>query len=361
LKVLHLPYNVASMVSNSVLALRSVGVEAKGISFGRSNRLTEAGIVTFEDFKGNNQIQKRIKQLNYLLTFYRMIKWADIVHWYWKADILPANIEFKLLKYFKKPAVVEWLGNDIRIPEVEFKDNPYYKSEWEHEVTSLQWASLNRSRKIQYPFSKYGFKIVTSPGMDRYLLPEYFPSPHFYLRQRIFLDNFKPEYPDGQKKVPTIVHGSAVKKTKGTEYIRIALNRLKLKYEFEEVMLEKVSRKEALLQMQRADIYVDQLILGHHGLAAVEAMAFGKPVICYIKPSLLNQYPAELPIINANPDDIYDKLKMLIENSVMRNEVGLKGRKYVEEYHDHRKLAREMVSIYENVIGNFKSNSAVKQ
>ncbi|MBK7854509.1 MAG: glycosyltransferase [Bacteroidetes bacterium] len=354
MKVLHLPYNVASLISNSILALKSIGVEAKGIAFGKNERLTENGITVFDDFKGDNAISKKIKQASYLLHYYKLIKWADIVHWYWKVDILPMNLEFKLLKLFKKPGVVEWLGNDIRIPEEEFKDNPYYKSEWEH---SIQKSSLERAKKIQKVFSRYGFKVVSIQGMDRYLLPEYYPVVAFYLRQRIVSDDFVPAFPDPCKKVPVIVHASAVKKTKGTEYVRIALNRLKLKYEFEEVMLDKVPRTEALKQMQRADIYVDQLILGHHGLAAVEAMAFGKPVLCYTKQSLLSQYPSELPLVNANPDDVYEQLKFLLDNPAKRTEIGIKSRQYVEMYHSQSVLAHEMVNIYKRVIEDYKNKA----
>jgi glycosyltransferase involved in cell wall biosynthesis len=102
--------------------------------------------------------------------------------------------------------------------------------------------------------------------------------------------------------------------------------------------------------MSECDVYVDQLVLGAHGFAAVEAMAFGKPVICYVNPEIGKDYPADLPIVNANPDNIAEQLEALIRNASLRREIGEKSRAYVEKYHDERKVAAELVQIYDEVI-----------
>ena len=45
----------------------------------------------------------------------------------------------------------------------------------------------------------------------------------------------------------------------------------------------------------QADIVVDQLIYGHWGSTAVECMALGKPVVCYLdkrwKENFMDNYP----------------------------------------------------------------------
>ncbi len=102
--------------------------------------------------------------------------------------------------------------------------------------------------------------------------------------------------------------------------------------------------------MKQCDVYIDQLIIGGHGYAALEAMAFGKPVVGYINPVLGKDYPSDLPIFNANPDNIAERLEVLIKDAALRNELGKKGRAYAEKYHDGEKIARELVKIYEEVI-----------
>ncbi|MDQ3323417.1 MAG: hypothetical protein M3525_13450, partial [Acidobacteriota bacterium] len=84
--------------------------------------------------------------------------------------------------------------------------------------------------------------------------------------------------------------------------------------------------------------------------AAVEAMAFGKPVVCYINPVTGKDYPNDLPIFNANPDNITERLEVFVKDATLRHELGKKGRVYVEKYHDDKKIARELVETYREVI-----------
>ena len=67
---------------------------------------------------------------------------------------------------------------------------------------------------------------------------------------------------------------------------------------------KKLSNKEARKRYETADILIDQLLAGWYGGLAVELMALGKPVICYIREDDLKYIPKEmrdeLPIINAN-------------------------------------------------------------
>ncbi|HKX82821.1 MAG TPA: hypothetical protein VJL58_01260, partial [Pyrinomonadaceae bacterium] len=67
-------------------------------------------------------------------------------------------------------------------------------------------------------------------------------------------------------------------------------------------------------------------------------------------PFIGKDYPADLPIVNADPDTIEGKLEALVQNAALRNELGRKSRAYVEKYHDDQINARELVGIYEEVI-----------
>jgi len=107
------------------------------------------------------------------------------------------------------------------------------------------------------------------------------------------------------------------------------------------VLVENTPNSKALQIYGEADIIIDQLRTGSHGIFAIEAMAMGKPVLCYIRDDLFSKYPPGLPILNTNPDNIYDNLKLLIENPELRVELGKKGREYVERVHDSKKIARQ--------------------
>jgi len=99
---------------------------------------------------------------------------------------------------------------------------------------------------------------------------------------------------------------------------------------------------------RRADIVVDQLLVGWYGVFAIECMALGKPVCVYIKGGL-KKYLDGSPLIDADPTSIKQRLIELIENQSLRQEIGRRGREYVERIHDAdvvcRRTAKEIYGL----------------
>jgi len=133
------------------------------------------------------------------------------------------------------------------------------------------------------------------------------------IRAALNIQDYKPTIPSLHKKIPLIVHAPSDKKFKGTEYILKAICKLKKEYNFRFRLIHGLNHEDAKKIYEKADIIVDQLFTGAHGVFSIEAMAMGKPVICYIREDLKKKYPKDLPIISANPDTIYNVLKVLID------------------------------------------------
>ena len=93
------------------------------------------------------------------------------------------------------------------------------------------------------------------------------------------------------------------------------------------------------------------MLLESHGIFAIECMALGKPVLCRIDEKFTKYYQ-DLPILRTDPDNLYDNLKLLIENPELRRELGEKGRKYVEEVHDSKKVAKQLLGLYKSLYEN---------
>jgi glycosyltransferase involved in cell wall biosynthesis len=162
--------------------------------------------------------------------------------------------------------------------------------------------------------------------------------------------DFEPVYPDPAVARPLVVHASTAPIGKGTPAVLAAIERLRGTVDFEFVLLERVPRPEALATIARADVYLDQFMIGTHGSAAVEAMAMGKPVVGYLSPALAAGYPAEIPLVSASQESLADVLGELLRDGSRRHELGHRSRAYAEQHHDAVRLAEELRAVYEGVI-----------
>jgi glycosyltransferase involved in cell wall biosynthesis len=103
----------------------------------------------------------------------------------------------------------------------------------------------------------------------------------------------------------------------------------------------------------RADIVVDQLNAGWHGVFALESMALGKPVVAHLKPDVVERsaagYGVRLPIVPATPETLVDALRPLVEQPALRREIGARSRAYVEQVHDIDRIADRLIDLYRSL------------
>jgi glycosyltransferase involved in cell wall biosynthesis len=154
---------------------------------------------------------------------------------------------------------------------------------------------------------------------------------------------------------------------KGSRYLKEAVERLSPEAPIELKMASGISNTEVLQLMSQCDLVVDQLIGGHFGLTALEAMAVGKPVIVYIADTSTVIAPEECPLINANPDTIFDVLRSMVAAPKTLLELGQRSRTYVERHYSVSALARRLGELYKEtagieppVIGQFGNHRAAR-
>lgn len=355
IKVFYLNNNTSSILSHTVKGLNDRGekIRAKGLVTGFHKFHTIAPSITFI----KSVSRKHPLYLFYLLKkyccFLYYIIWADAIHWIWDNDFA-FDLDLKLVRLLKKPAVIEWFGSEIRIPEIEFRDNPYYKKAFYEGYEYAKAESYRNSYKIQEKFHRYRFKAITNPAMQFYLLPEFFKGRNYVLNTRYNVLEYEPQYPSPLTKKCIMVHAPSAPVCKGTKYVQQTIAELNEIYDIEFILIQNLPRAQALEAIQKADIFIDQLILGQYGMASVEAMALGKPVVCYMKERVLQEYPAEFPVINANPDTLKETLETYLANPHKRYEAGMASRKFAEVHHDTRALEGQMYAIYQDLINTAK-------
>jgi hypothetical protein len=354
LRILFAPSNIASFASITTEALNKIpGIQAKGFSTS-THKYWEFGkewtVIQLVSWK-KNPLRRLYQILSRDFKLIRLIFWADIIHWQW--DIggeTTFDLHYIILKYFRKRVVIEWLGSDIRIPEVVSNLNPYYKMIWENGKYNYGFESFDRSSKIQHKFWKLKATPAVSPEMSLFVNRELFHR-IIILYPRVMTRSITPFFPSNENKVPKIVHAPSAMEGKGTPYVRKAVEALKRKnYLFEYIEVHDQSKQKSIEAIKGADVFLDQFICGSYGMAACEAMAFGKPVFCYLMPSVAKLLPEGCPIINSTVDQLEFLLEKFINDSSLRNLTGKKSREYVEKYHDGDKIALSLVGTYKSLL-----------
>jgi glycosyltransferase involved in cell wall biosynthesis len=276
------------------------------------------------------------------LRFLRDIPKKYCVAHYHSTNLLHREYHFlaegPYLKRRKVPMVLSLGGGDARLDGGASAINPYYYNTanyWHDLRVKLRWWSWSRNITV----------CATDPEMAM-IASHYFEDVQIF-RQPVEMDRFEFRPPSPAKVVPLVLHVPTNPLIKGTEYIVQAVENLKrngLIFEFR--MIRQLTQAQFFETMASCDVYIDELRCGAHGMTAVEAMAMGKPTISYIRESLLEKYPSDLPLVNANPDTIEQVLERLILDAQLRHEIGKSSRAYVQRYHDAEVVLEDLAKIY---------------
>ena len=179
-----------------------------------------------------------------------------------------------------------------------------------------------------------------SPLHPHDLVFKYFP---------IDCDEWQPHYETGNS-VPVVVHAPNHRHCKGTERIIAACERLEASgYQLELQLVEGVDRNKVADIYRSADIVLDQILMGVHGLTGLEGLALGKPVLTYLNQVHLRDPSCNNGIVNTNPDNIDEVLKAVVSIPALRNRLGRNGRKAAEQYHSYEALGEVWDRIYRHL------------
>lgn len=273
----------------------------------------------------------------------------DVFHCHFAYTLLPRSIDAYLFRLFGLKCFAEFHGTDIRFvydPTVEY---PFYKANVPDDALRMnKQKKLNRLLKHVDGIIIHDYELVPHiPDLGK---------PLYIVPLRVDISGITPCYPSTEKgRVPVIVHAPSNRGKKGTEGILKLLETVK--EEFELVLVENMSHDEAMKIYERADIIIDQVAIGTYGVFSIEAMALGKPVVTYVSPESIEKLPEDLPIVNADFDTMAGEIEKLLKDPELRAEIGRKGRRYVERYHDSTVVAKQLYEIYE---GTNRSNDLFK-
>jgi hypothetical protein len=131
----------------------------------------------------------------------------------------------------------------------------------------------------------------------------------------------------------TVIHAPSNPTLKGTEAIEKVLLPLHEAGRIRYRRLQGMTPAEVTRIMADADIVVDQVLLGLYGHLACEAMALGRCVVGNVGESLRSRSPAEVPIVEADPDTLAEQIERLLADRSELRDAGARGVEFVRRFH----------------------------
>ena len=255
-----------------------------------------------------------------------------------------ARVELGLLKLLRKKIIIFYQGSDARQNDFCNK-NFKIKIPYENHSKTGNFKYDEMKRKSINFYSKYASRIYSLNPDLLHMLPS---STEFLPYSNIDIRKWDTFYTQKSKRPLRIGHAPTNQGLKGTFLIKKAVKRLQNNgFEFEFVVVEGLSFNKAVEIYKTLDILVDQLFAGWYGGLAVELMSLGKPVVTYIREDDLKFIPQEmkqeLPFFKAEPETIEKVLEQILNlPRAQIFESAIASRKFVEKWHDPRKIAKKI-------------------
>ena len=353
MRVLHCPADVGGNAWTLSRAERKLGLHSDVMVFQR----TWLGYPADMDLElaGHQRAHSAMR----LLTFFmKALRRYDVFHFNFGCSFVPYGgcpgflelSDLPILRGLGKKIVVTYQGSDAR-QEGFCRDNfaiSPFSGMNSFGNRSIKADAAKRRRAGR--FARYAHRMFALNPDLLYVLPR---QAEFLPYASVDLNEWQP-VTRGEDRNLVILHSPTNRGLKGTKHIIEAVDGLRDRYRHVELVLVENTPHSRVRELYRqADLAVDQLLIGWYGAFAVEMMALGKPVVCYIREDDLRFIPVamreDLPILNATPDTIFEVLSQLVEQRDQLHLIGERSRAYVERWHDPIKVAMKTKEAYESI------------
>jgi hypothetical protein len=292
-------------------------------------------------------------------AFLRAARDFDVIHFNGGRSLMPSSpgwhswlsrLDLALLRALGKGIVVTYQGCDVR--QRSFCEGAFSVNGCS-QCTNQCTPELDRHKqRLVAGFERYADVIYAlNPDLLR-VLP---PRAEFLPYTTVDLDEWRPLPATADSRRFTVVHAPTNRGLKGTDAIVAAVGELQARHgEVELLLVEHLPHAEVKACYARGDLLVDQVLIGWYGGLSVEAMALGRPVMCYLREPDLRLIPdgmrAELPVIRVTADTLLPALEDALARRDELVAVGARSRAYVEHWHDPLVVAARTKATYERIL-----------
>lgn len=352
MKVLHAPVNVGNQPWVLSREERRLGLKSDlVVSYGTWLQYS-ADRVLMRSYDSKSRLD-RLRRVGFGL--YSAIRY-DVLHYYFGQSYIFRNgvvdprmnfLDLRLARRLGKRIIMTLQGCDVRLAGTSYQRNAVTMCrEGACGAFATCIASLDEVRR-------YLIEEIL-PLCDRvfFLNPElghYVPGGRFLPYANVAVEEMAAAPPTRRER-PLILHAPSDPLIKGSSLIEAALDVLRGHYDFEYRPVKGLPHAEAMALYREADLVIDQVLSGWYGGFAVEVMAMGKPVACYLRQEDMDFVPAamraELPVLQLEPARLAEDLAGILDRRSEWPAIGEASRRFVLRWHNPRLMARAMMACY---------------
>lgn len=285
------------------------------------------------DFTGRQMTVEDMVNIGYLIGTHDafFFQWA-------RASLLPNHADYPLIRRAGKKLISCFVGSDVR-------DIKAYK----------QWYCDGRKYLEKLPFPEdplvnplfslrmaelHSDLILSQPNQSVLGVRPYM---HLFLPMELSL--YRQNIP--AREIPVVVHAPSKSWLKGTDVILAALETLRQQgVAFELRFLEGLSNDVVVKELIDADVLIDELYFPLHGKLSLEGLGCGCAVVNGDREDY-EPFPAERPFWYVNPDNIVERLRLLLTDRDQRIKLALEGMPYLKRHHDHVRVMQRVMDALE--------------
>lgn len=287
-----------------------------------------------------------------VIYFCKILPRYDLWHLNFAEAFFFYPLNLFILKLLGKKIVVTFRGIDIQT-DLEFLPKSIYAK-----IPSDRWPEYYRlqlTKKFSERFLKKIRRSIFVYFADKVVLTGPFLAGQVGRYDKIIpyareINRLKPGLHSNRGL--KILHIPSDPVVKGTAEITRVFKKLSQKFPAHSFrVLPPMPREKLLDEVAKADIIVDQIIIGWYGGQAVEAMAQGKIVMAFLNPVYLQlvSFGQEIPIWNTNVWTFEQDLEILIKIfPEIKKEWREKSYQFAKKYHDAKKIANQYLEIYQS-------------
>ena len=278
----------------------------------------------------------------------------NVFHFYFGESLLPFNLDLPFLKLFRKKIVMTYCGSDIRLFRVDLSRHGFPELLKEAGYTERQ----DRLKLIKMRWHRLWVNKITAPrnlyGYARTVFSEEMISQVWINNIDIFSGYGKEPLPapHNMKKRLLVVHAPTSRQIKGTRIIEKTVLQLQsegLKFDYQRI--EGRTYPEAIALIKRADIVIDQIIIGGIGNLGFESLSMGKTLCVYVIDEIVDMLGSNLPLLNSNVYNLKDQLRLAITDPSLRKRFFMEGPAFVKKHIDLARILDEIEKLYGLTLG----------